>query len=164
MRQGSAGGSSPPAERSPRRFGRVAMMSTGGEVANALVCKTSIHGFKSHPVLHRINDIRRHKQCCRGKCREPRFREFRNCGWRSKELSTQVGTHNFGLSISPGLVRFVCRVFTSVLSVFPFLNPWSSKQAPAPRCPLDRTAHESHHDGATEFISKFTNRKRSVHY
>jgi hypothetical protein len=24
---------------------------TGGEVANALVCKTSIHGFKSHPVL-----------------------------------------------------------------------------------------------------------------
>jgi hypothetical protein len=27
-------------------------MSTGGEVANALVCKTSIHGFKSHPVLH----------------------------------------------------------------------------------------------------------------
>jgi hypothetical protein len=25
--------------------------STGGEVANALVCKTSIHGFKSHPVL-----------------------------------------------------------------------------------------------------------------
>jgi hypothetical protein len=27
-------------------------MSIGGEVANALVCKTSIHGFKSHPVLH----------------------------------------------------------------------------------------------------------------
>jgi hypothetical protein len=26
-------------------------MSIGGEVANALVCKTSIHGFKSHPVL-----------------------------------------------------------------------------------------------------------------
>jgi hypothetical protein len=26
-------------------------MSTGGEVANALVCKTSIHGFDSHPVL-----------------------------------------------------------------------------------------------------------------
>ena len=26
-------------------------MSTGGEVANALVCKTSIHGFNSHPVL-----------------------------------------------------------------------------------------------------------------
>ncbi len=25
--------------------------STGGEVANALVCKTSIHGFNSHPVL-----------------------------------------------------------------------------------------------------------------
>ena len=24
---------------------------TGGEVANALVCKTSIHGFNSHPVL-----------------------------------------------------------------------------------------------------------------
>jgi hypothetical protein len=31
---------------------RKAEMSTGGEVANALVCKTSIHGFKSHPVLH----------------------------------------------------------------------------------------------------------------
>jgi hypothetical protein len=28
---------------------------TGGEVANALVCKTSIHGFKSHPVLQKIN-------------------------------------------------------------------------------------------------------------
>jgi hypothetical protein len=27
---------------------------TGGEVANALVCKTSIHGFKSHPVLQLI--------------------------------------------------------------------------------------------------------------
>ncbi len=25
--------------------------STGGEVANALVCKTSIHGFNSRPVL-----------------------------------------------------------------------------------------------------------------
>jgi hypothetical protein len=25
---------------------------TDGEVANALVCKTSIHGFKSHSVLH----------------------------------------------------------------------------------------------------------------
>jgi hypothetical protein len=27
-------------------------MSTGGEVANALVCKTSIRGFNSLPVLH----------------------------------------------------------------------------------------------------------------
>ena len=26
-------------------------MSTGGEVANALVCKTSIRGFDSRPVL-----------------------------------------------------------------------------------------------------------------
>jgi hypothetical protein len=26
--------------------------STGGEVANALVCKTSIRGFDSRPVLH----------------------------------------------------------------------------------------------------------------
>ena len=26
-------------------------MSTGGEVANALVCKTSIRGFNSLPVL-----------------------------------------------------------------------------------------------------------------
>jgi hypothetical protein len=26
-------------------------MGTDGEVANALVCKTSIHGFKSHSVL-----------------------------------------------------------------------------------------------------------------
>jgi hypothetical protein len=33
-------------------------MSTGGEVANALVCKTSIHGFKSHSVLHNINNLR----------------------------------------------------------------------------------------------------------
>jgi hypothetical protein len=29
-------------------------MSTGGEVANALVCKTSIRGFNSLPVLHRL--------------------------------------------------------------------------------------------------------------
>ena len=29
-------------------------MSTGGEVANALVCKTSIRGFNSRPVLHKI--------------------------------------------------------------------------------------------------------------
>ena len=28
--------------------------STGGEVANALVCKTSIRGFNSHSVLHKI--------------------------------------------------------------------------------------------------------------
>jgi K+-sensing histidine kinase KdpD len=31
----------------------VADEGTGGEVANALVCKTSIHGFKSHPVLQK---------------------------------------------------------------------------------------------------------------
>ena len=28
------------------------LSSTGGEVANALVCKTSIRGFNSRPVLH----------------------------------------------------------------------------------------------------------------
>ena len=33
-------------------------MSTGGEVANALVCKTSIRGFNSRPVLHTFNDSR----------------------------------------------------------------------------------------------------------
>jgi hypothetical protein len=32
-------------------------MSTGGEVANALVCKTSIRGFNSRPVLQKINDL-----------------------------------------------------------------------------------------------------------
>jgi hypothetical protein len=30
---------------------------TDGEVANALVCKTSIHGFKSHSVLHKFNRL-----------------------------------------------------------------------------------------------------------
>jgi hypothetical protein len=30
-------------------------MGTGGEVANALVCKTSIRRFNSGPVLHKIN-------------------------------------------------------------------------------------------------------------
>jgi hypothetical protein len=39
-----------PLDSNSRRSG-----STGGEVVNALVCKTSIHGFKSHPVLQRIN-------------------------------------------------------------------------------------------------------------
>ena len=34
-----------------RGLGREADKGTGGEVANALVCKTSIHGFNSHPVL-----------------------------------------------------------------------------------------------------------------
>jgi hypothetical protein len=29
-------------------------MSTGGEVANALVCKTSIRGFNSRPVLQQL--------------------------------------------------------------------------------------------------------------
>jgi hypothetical protein len=29
-------------------------MSTGGEVANALVCKTSIRGFNSRPVLQQF--------------------------------------------------------------------------------------------------------------
>lgn len=32
-----------------------AKMSTGGEVANALVCKTSIRGFNSRPVLQSFN-------------------------------------------------------------------------------------------------------------
>ena len=32
--------------------GKLATTGTDGEVANALVCKTSIHGFKSHSVLH----------------------------------------------------------------------------------------------------------------
>lgn len=34
-------------------------MSTGGEVANALVCKTSIRGFNSRPVLHKFNSLER---------------------------------------------------------------------------------------------------------
>jgi hypothetical protein len=38
-------------------FGCVADKGTGGEVANALVCKTSIHGFKSHPVLQYFKKI-----------------------------------------------------------------------------------------------------------
>ncbi len=45
-------------------------MSTGGEVANALVCKTSIRGFNSRPVLHTamiltsIGDKPRHDSLC----------------------------------------------------------------------------------------------------
>jgi hypothetical protein len=35
-------------------------MGTDGEVANALVCKTSIHGFKSHSVLQLINNVASH--------------------------------------------------------------------------------------------------------
>ena len=33
--------------------------STGGEVANALVCKTSIRGFNSRPVLQSIGKLNR---------------------------------------------------------------------------------------------------------
>jgi hypothetical protein len=36
----------------PLRFARRAK-STDGEVANALVCKTSIRGFNSRSVLHK---------------------------------------------------------------------------------------------------------------
>jgi hypothetical protein len=32
-------------------------MGTGGEVANALVCKTSIRGFNSRPVLHTFSTV-----------------------------------------------------------------------------------------------------------
>ena len=42
---------------SPPRLSDAAEMGTGGEVANALVCKTSIRGFNSRPVLHRISKI-----------------------------------------------------------------------------------------------------------
>ena len=35
------------------------IMSTGGEVANALVCKTSIRGFNSRPVLQKIKTAKR---------------------------------------------------------------------------------------------------------
>ena len=33
-------------------------MSTDGEVANALVCKTSIRGFDPHSVLHTFDNLR----------------------------------------------------------------------------------------------------------
>ncbi len=36
-------------------------MSTDGEVVNALVCKTSTHGFKSHSVLHKNQEFIRPK-------------------------------------------------------------------------------------------------------
>ena len=36
-------------------------MGTGGEVANALVCKTSIRGFDPHPVLHKFNKLKKIK-------------------------------------------------------------------------------------------------------
>jgi hypothetical protein len=42
----------------PHSFSCVTDKGTGGEVANALVCKTSIHGFKSHSVLHNFNNLR----------------------------------------------------------------------------------------------------------
>jgi hypothetical protein len=41
-------------------------MSTDGEVANALVCKTSIHGFKSHSVLQSFEVLSAKRQ-------DPRF-------------------------------------------------------------------------------------------
>ncbi len=53
-----------------------ATMSTDGEVANALVCKTSIHGFKSHSVLQ-SNDMA--WMVCAGNaaiCEPSRWRRF----------------------------------------------------------------------------------------
>jgi hypothetical protein len=40
-------------------------MSTGGEVANALVCKTSIRGFNSLPVLQEFSSLPRALFCVR---------------------------------------------------------------------------------------------------
>jgi hypothetical protein len=40
-------------------------MSTDGEVANALVCKTSIHGFKSHSVLQHSDVVLKKEMCKR---------------------------------------------------------------------------------------------------
>lgn len=36
--------------------------STGGEVVNALVCKTSMRGFDSRPVLHNKTNLDVHFQ------------------------------------------------------------------------------------------------------
>ena len=36
-------------------------MGTGGEVANALVCKTSIRGFDPHPVLQKFYKCKKGK-------------------------------------------------------------------------------------------------------
>jgi hypothetical protein len=44
-----------PEDELPQRSESGGSMSTGGEVANALVCKTSIRGFNSRPVLHKFN-------------------------------------------------------------------------------------------------------------
>ena len=48
-------------------------MSTDGEVVNALVCKTSTHGFKSHSVLQKIwpgsNSLRNGTICKSVNCR-----------------------------------------------------------------------------------------------
>ena len=61
-------------------------MSTGGEVANALVCKTSIHGFKSHPVLHKINRLRHFYHFCQPIITHDKMKcsqnDPRNVGWR----------------------------------------------------------------------------------
>jgi integrase len=85
-------------------------MSTGGEVANALVCKTSIRGFDPLPVLHNfkashflrhsyrswldatgaapdvIKDPMRHSSITTtfnvyGKSLSPEMREANNRGW-----------------------------------------------------------------------------------
>ncbi len=61
------------------------IMSTDGEVANALVCKTSIHGFKSHSVLHKFNNVRR--------------------VWRSRQASLTTVRPRPGLEISHSPAR-----------------------------------------------------------
>jgi hypothetical protein len=45
-------------------------MSTGGEVANALVCKTSIRGFNSLPVLQYSFDVMTTSSSSRDGCSE----------------------------------------------------------------------------------------------
>ena len=72
-------------------------MSTGGEVANALVCKTSIRGFNSRPVLHNFMDSLRSENFCQpaithNKMGCPRLRVNEALGLKWEDIDTERQT------------------------------------------------------------------------
>jgi hypothetical protein len=84
-------------------------MGTDGEVANALVCKTSIHGFKSHSVLHSFLPDR----YCSGVPYIPHQCQ-RGLYWRGRDYDSPCSTRRSTLAITSG-----CQIFAA-LGLIPF--------------------------------------------
>ena len=62
-------------------------MSTGGEVANALVCKISIRGFNSRPVLQTMSDLKRFRVSRINFLQA----KIRSCAWQLRAAQRRAG-------------------------------------------------------------------------